>query len=59
MASNDSHSQKSKDFWNYLEENFKEVTSWPSWMKGEGAGQNADSTKVQCPASSKGDQEQG
>lgn len=37
MASNDLHSQKSKDFWNYLEENYKEVTSWPSWMKGESA----------------------
>jgi hypothetical protein len=59
VASNDSHSQKSKDFWNYLEENYKEVTNWPSWMKGESASQNGGSTKVQCPAAVKGDQKQG
>ena len=59
MASNDLHSQKSKDFWNYLEENFKEVSSWPSWMKGERTSQNESSTQVQCPTAVKGDQKQG
>lgn len=59
MASNDSRSQKSKDFWNYLEEDYKEVTNWPSWMKGERASQEEDSTQVQCPAADKSDQKQG
>jgi hypothetical protein len=58
VASNDSHSQKSKDFWNYLEENYKEVSSWPSWMKGERATEKTDSMKVQCPSATKGDQKQ-
>jgi hypothetical protein len=59
VASNDSHSQKSKDFWNYLEENYREVTNWPSWMKGERASQNGDPAQVQCPALVKGEQKEG
>jgi hypothetical protein len=35
VASSDSHSPKTKEFWNYLEENSKEVSSWPKWMRGE------------------------
>ena len=35
MASNDSRSPKAKEFWSYLEENRKEVSSWPTWMRGE------------------------
>lgn len=50
MASNDSHLQKSEDFWNYLEENYKEVSNWPSWMKGEGSTQSGGSTQIQCPS---------
>lgn len=37
MASNDSRSPKTKEFWNYLEDNYKEVSSWPGWMRGETA----------------------
>src|SRR6266852_6226601 len=50
VASNDSRSQKSKEFWNYLEENYKEVTSWPGWMKGEPAKVTENPPQVQCPA---------
>lgn len=35
MASNDSRSPKTKDFWNYLKDNYEEVSSWPKWMRGE------------------------
>lgn len=35
MASNDSRLPKADEFWNYLEENRKEVSSWPTWMRGE------------------------
>ena len=37
MASNDSRSPKTKEFWSYLEDNYKEVSSWPKWMRGETA----------------------
>ena len=37
MASNGSSSPKNKEFWNYLEENYKEVVAWPTWMRGESA----------------------
>ena len=51
MASNGSNSQeKSRDFWNYSEENYQEVTNWPSWMKGEGTTKNNKSAEVKCPA---------
>jgi len=56
VASNDSRSQKSNDFWNYLEENYKEVTNWPSWMRGEGLTKRDGSTEVKCPSADKGDQ---
>jgi hypothetical protein len=32
---NGSHSKEVKDYWTYLEENYKEVASWPAWMRGE------------------------
>jgi hypothetical protein len=56
VASNDSRSQKSNDFWNYLEENYKEVTNWPSWMRGERPNQRDGSTEVKCPPADKSDQ---
>ena len=37
MASNDSRSPKTKEFWSYLEDNYREVSSWPKWMRGETA----------------------
>ncbi len=37
MESKDSRSPKAKEFWNYLEENYKEVSTWPKWMRGESA----------------------
>ena len=42
MASSDSHSPKTKEFWNYLEDNYKEVSSWPKWMRGEAAAGSSD-----------------
>ncbi len=36
MESNDSPFQEPKEFWKYLEENRKEVSAWPTWMRGEG-----------------------
>lgn len=35
MESNDSRLGKSKDFWTYLDDNYKEVSNWPTWMRGE------------------------
>ena len=35
MESNDSPFQEPKEFWKYLEENRKEVSGWPTWMRGE------------------------
>jgi hypothetical protein len=35
MESNDSRSRKTKDYWTYLEDNYKEVSNWPTWMRGE------------------------
>ena len=35
VESNDSPFQKSSGFWKYLEENRKEVSGWPTWMRGE------------------------
>jgi hypothetical protein len=31
----DSPLEKHKDFWRYLEENYREVASWPVWMRGD------------------------
>jgi hypothetical protein len=42
VASNDSRSPKTKEFWNYLEDNYKEVSSWPKWMRGETASSGSD-----------------
>jgi hypothetical protein len=44
VASNDSRSPKVKEFWNYLEENYREVSSWPTWMRGESASCNGDNS---------------
>ena len=45
MASNDSRSPRTKEFWTYLKDNYEEVSSWPKWMRGEtasaGAGEDA------------------
>jgi hypothetical protein len=35
MESKGSHLKNSKDYWAYLEENHKEVSEWPTWMRGE------------------------
>ena len=35
MAFSDCRSQKDRDFWKYVEENYREVASWPKWMRGE------------------------
>jgi hypothetical protein len=35
MDSKGSHLKNSKDYWAYLEENHKEVSEWPTWMRGE------------------------
>ena len=35
MESNGSRSRKTKDYWTYLEDNYKEVSNWPTWMRGE------------------------
>lgn len=35
MEFNDSRSKEKKDYWTYLEDNFKEVTKWPTWMRGD------------------------
>lgn len=35
MEHNGSGSQKTKDYWTYLEDNYKEVATWPTWMRGE------------------------
>jgi hypothetical protein len=35
MESKGSHLKHNKDYWTYLEENYKEVSSWPTWMRGE------------------------
>jgi len=35
MEYEDSHSKKNRDYWTYLEENYKEVSTWPTWMRGE------------------------
>jgi hypothetical protein len=29
--------KKNKEYWTYLEENYREVSGWPSWMRGEGS----------------------
>ena len=42
MASKDSRSPKTKEFWNYLEDNYREVSSWPKWMRGETASCGSD-----------------
>ena len=57
MASNDSHSQKTKEFWNYLEENYKEVSAWPNWMRGERASCSSEQTlePVQEPENEPGE----
>ena len=35
MEFNDSPSKEKRDYWTYLEDNFKEVTKWPTWMRGD------------------------
>ncbi len=41
MESDGSHSkqnrgnEEAKDFWTYLEDNRREVATWPTWMRGE------------------------
>jgi len=35
MESNGFRSNKNKDYWTYLEDNYKEVSNWPTWMRGE------------------------
>ena len=52
MASNDSPSPKPKDFWNYLKDNYKEVSSWPRWMRGETTSCDSDEQAVSPPEGS-------
>lgn len=33
---------KAEDYWVYLEDNYKEVSSWPSWMRGEASASSED-----------------
>jgi hypothetical protein len=47
VASDDCRSPKAKEFWTYLEDNYKEVSSWPKWMRGETA--SCDSDKAATP----------
>jgi hypothetical protein len=44
MGFNDCHSnkRKAKDYWVYLEDNYKEVATWPSWMRGEPGSSSED-----------------
>jgi hypothetical protein len=42
VAFNDSRSPKTKEFWSYLEDNYKEVSSWPKWMRGEATSCRSD-----------------
>jgi hypothetical protein len=41
---NDFRSEKTKDYWTYLEDNYKEVSTWPKWMRGE-AGSSCQRSK--------------
>ncbi len=60
MASKVYLSARSRDFWNYLEENSREIADWPSWMKGSlGSREKADSTKSQDNESVRGEQNSG
>ena len=49
MASNDSRSPKTKEFWNYLKDNYEEVSSWPNWMRGETASGAGDEDAAAPP----------
>jgi hypothetical protein len=35
VESKNSPSKHNKDYWTYLADNYKEVSSWPTWMRGE------------------------
>jgi hypothetical protein len=37
MEFNDSRSKKNEEYWSYLKENRREVSKWPTWMRGEEA----------------------
>jgi hypothetical protein len=34
MEYKDSRLEKAKDFWTYLEDNRREVATWPTWKRG-------------------------
>ena len=52
MEFKDSHSKRTKDYWTYLEDNYKEVASWPTWMRGEASSPSeraqSESEEEQC-----------
>jgi hypothetical protein len=49
MAFDAFRSAKTKDYWTYLEDNYKEVSTWPTWMRGEPS--SNQNSKVKDPAS--------
>lgn len=34
MEFDDLRSKKNEDYWSYLKENSREVSKWPTWMRG-------------------------
>jgi len=44
MASKALNLKKNNDYWSYLEENYREVSKWPTWMRGEKALRPQEST---------------
>jgi hypothetical protein len=35
VAFSDSHSKSRNEYWESLQENLREVSKWPKWMRGE------------------------
>lgn len=46
MKPNDEQNKGNKEYWRYLEETYREVATWPTWMRGESSN---ESDQQSCP----------
>ena len=58
MASRDSHSKSSDEYWTYLEDNLREVSTWPKWMRGERSEQKVEDEDQSQEASKEDDKDE-
>jgi hypothetical protein len=54
----DDFQKKTKEYWTYLEENYREVSNWPTWMRGgEAIAVNNCSSQPEEQSHQEGDKE--